>query len=234
MQKLLSAGKVIGATALLIGIGAGAGYQRVKAQRVRVPLLIQTEIQHRSRDPGKQGTMETSMYLTEAIRSDGSWVQDTLVPSLGGSRGPSRIVALVPSRQFLHYNSRLNVRTTRSIGDRLYARYIGTVPNDCLAAHPGPGTATCTATNDSVLGYRVMKLTRSFYPNGDGTESRTEELVAPSLDWRTLSYAIYRNNILTETRKAIYIVEGEPASGLFSVPDTARPISGDEFSKSLH
>ena len=205
----------IGASLLLLGVASGVAIYRVRAQNLRMPILVQMADQY----PDENGVLQTRRLMTQAVRADGSWMTEVLVLSPDQvSVGPSREIALLPSLEVIDYNPANNTKSTSKIGPRFLARFRGSVPNDCLAANPGPGTATCVASGESVLGYPVMKVTRVFYPNGDGSAVRTEELVAPSLEWRPLAYTRYRNNVLKEKRVAMYVTVGEPAPGLFTVP----------------
>ena len=225
MRKLLRSTTTYIGIVLLVGIAAGVFVMKaVRAQNVRVPFLMQTEWRH----PASDGGLETTFVTTDAVRSDGSWLLDTYDAS--GVSLASRIIAIVPTKQIYHYNSQADIRTTRTLGASLLQQYGNPLPNDCLSARPGPGTATCVDQGDSVLGYRAMLMTHTFYPTKT-YQMRIEELVAPDLNWRTLSYSAYKDNVLVEQRVTRYVVMGEPAPGLFSPPTAGTAVAGSDFNR---
>jgi hypothetical protein len=65
---------------------------------------------------------------------------------------------------------------------------------------------------------------RDFSEHG-GDAIRVEELVAPSLDWKTLQFRSYKNGTMVEVRTVDALAQGEPAPGLFSVPSSAAVVS---------
>jgi hypothetical protein len=169
----------------------------------------------RLRQPG--GAFQDAMEITQAVRSDGSTVTDTVMLGGGEAAKPRRELWLIPSRTYWNYDPRTNLVTSSPINAQRYLSLTATAGSDCLSAHPGPGSAKCTPSSQTLLGYAVWTLNREL-AEADGAVVRTEEQVAPGLDWKTLQSSSYQNGALTETQTVVALAESEPARSLFEPP----------------
>lgn len=203
----------VGAISLGLIIGAGVYSLIAMPQNHPRPFLAKTVV--RLRQPN--GAFKDAKEITQAVRSDGSTVTDTVVLANGRSPTVSRELWLVPTRTYWNYDPRTNLVTYAPIDGPRYLSLTATAASACLSALPGPGSAKCTPSNETLLGYAVWTLSREFAA-ADGAQVRIEQQVAPALDWRPVQSSSYRNGTLAETQTVVALAESEPAQSLFAPP----------------
>jgi hypothetical protein len=135
-----------------------------------------------------------------------------------------REIGSTPTKKVVSYDPATNKFISATMGNFSYSTNTSPVSPDCLKAHPGPGTATCAPSNLKVLGYPVRILSRQFTERS-GLVVKVDDLVAPSLDWRSLQMTTYNNGEMVQKKTAVFLAEGEPAPGLFDIPADATELS---------
>jgi hypothetical protein len=206
---------------LLVGFGAGTVfYKKAYAQTVRKPMLIQSTWQLFRED----GSLGDTLVMTEAVRSDASWMKDTEMASGMKKNLPTREIYSVSDAAVSMVDPELRIVMSRPLSAHSITWAKRPVATDCLAAHPGMGVAHCEEAGKHPLGYPVHKVTRVF-SESNGAQIMTEDLVAKDLDWRILDHKSYTDGRLKDHRAVTALALGEPAPGLFEIPKDYRVVS---------
>lgn len=206
-------GSALALAALVVGaLGAGAGYKlraqpsNYKAGRVPVTVVYETEGQ------------SVKLIETQYYRSDGSMAKSVVMPE--NDAHPEQ-----PQFEVFDLGKKLNF-----LKDTLTQKYdqfplvqrrydqLGHSPLSCEAAITAKNEKCEPMGNETVLGYRVQRLTLTGIEKRPGL--KITSFIAPDLDYIELAMERSVDGVVKGTRTATKVVLGEPDAAVFELPSS--------------
>lgn len=194
------------------------------AYDMRVPFTIK-ELQYNY--PG--GVRDAGIVFATANRSDGSSVVTSELPNDIGKFQPARRITDYTRRKFIVYDPADNSAFESPIPESKAEAVARFLPGTCESYFKGPGTTVCEITDETLIGYRATRVTKTFIiPGKEGKLAENWKMVymvAPELNYAALRIDTFRDGHPVNTKIALTVIPGEPDPSLFVVPSSAKQLN---------
>lgn len=143
-------------------------------------------------------------FITDAVRSDGSLSREILRAVDSARFRPIREVTDLQSGKLFLADPETQSYVMRTMRPETVARESTAVTSDCVSAHPGPGSASCEATQLKRFGLSLHRMIRDW--NENGKAYRATALVARDLDWKAIEWIVKRDGVEVERREVTHLI----------------------------